>query len=182
MYNPLQFVDIILTTDFAPKTANPVAIMTLEKTLQFDLKIKNNAASGSDIPASATLTKNYDVDFYFSFQDLASTSVGSTTTYLLTNTAVSGALDFPLIGGATSASLLTFTAKGTLPSTNCNSYLYLCGCVKKGSAAAYTDGDTSNNCKCKGTSSPLLISCSPGKPHLIVGIKRWAAPVLTMVG
>lgn len=154
--------DIILTADYTPKAANPIAIMNVEKTLQFDLKIQNNAVAGSDITATAAGTNNYDVDFYFSYADLASTAIGSTTTYKLTNTAVSGALNFGLTGGS-SSSLLTFTAKGTLPSVNCNSYAFLCGCVKKGDAASYTDGDTANNCKCIGTTSPQLISCSPGK-------------------
>jgi hypothetical protein len=45
--------DIILTTDFAPKSTNPIAIKNVAKTLDFDLKIQNNAAAGSDISVVA---------------------------------------------------------------------------------------------------------------------------------
>ena len=146
-----------MTNDFTPKTSNPIAIMNQAKTLVFDLKIMNDATSGSDITATAAGTKNYDVDFYFSYANQADLS--GVTKQAMTITAYPASMEFALTAGATSA-LLTFTTTATLPTANCNSYVWFCGCVKEGAASTYTDEVTTNNCKCKDAST--LISCSPG--------------------
>ncbi|XP_064625601.1 uncharacterized protein LOC135486599 isoform X2 [Lineus longissimus] len=150
-------VDIIVT-DFAPKATNPIAIHNIETTgLLFDLKIKNDATAGSDVIALPSPKKNYEVEFYFSKDDLA-TNPASTAKVLLTNTNTPTTLYVGLLAQDSTA-LITYTAKGTLPTTNCNSYINFCACVKKGPDADYTDEDTTNNCMCK--DAKLLISCFP---------------------
>jgi hypothetical protein len=135
--------------------------VNIQKTLQFDLKIQNRALVGSDITSVAPGSRNYDVDFYFSFANLESTLLGSTTTYKLTNTVEpTGSLHIGLTGTSIS-DLMSYTSTVTLPNANCNNYVWLCGCVKKGPDATYIDEDTTDNCKCKDSTS--LISCFPGK-------------------
>lgn len=131
--------------------------MNQAKALVFDLKIMNGATSGSDITATAAGTKNYDVDFYFSYANQADLS--AVTKQAMTIATYPASMEFGLTAGATSA-LLTFTTTATLPSANCNNYVWFCACVKVGAASTYTDEVTTNNCKCKDAST--LISCSPG--------------------
>jgi hypothetical protein len=166
----LADADIILpTADFTPQAANPIAVKGISATLKFDLKIKNNALAGNDITAA---NPNYAVDFYFSYSNNADQSI--ITKQLIPLSGTSPALGFPLNGQASSGTL-TFQTTGTLPTSNCNSYRWLCGCVKPGTAATYTDTVTTNNCACKDASA--LIACDAGRCNVQIFVLSRLTPL-----
>jgi hypothetical protein len=127
----------------------------------FKLDIKNNAAALTGNNIIAETGDNYAIDVYFAKVDLKTTSTGAKSS-AFPATLTAGNLKVGLAATATTtAGALVFKSTLTLPSTNCNSYVWLCVCVKAGPAARYVDSVTTNNFECKDATNK--ISCDPGK-------------------
>jgi hypothetical protein len=138
--------------------------MVMEKETMLSVDVRLGNIVGSNVVKVASGARNYALYFYLAQANLERTRVADTTVYQLTNIDVP-ALDFGLVAMGAASSPLTFTTSGTLPKEQCNKYVWFCVCVVEGMAAAYTDSDKTNNCKCRAYSEK--ISCYVG---------RWSAP------
>lgn len=140
----------------------PTFVMnTAANLVGFKLDIKNNAAAGVGNQIAASTGDNYAIDVYLAKADLAVTPAGVKTT-AFPATLASGDLKVGLAVGETTSPLQEMTANGiTLPTADCNQYVWLCACVKEGGGAQYVDSVTTNNCDC--TNAASNIQCLPGK-------------------
>jgi hypothetical protein len=117
----------------------------------FDVYIKNAARkeAGNDI-YKARGGDNYAIDLYFAQADLAK-NPRAIRSEAFPATVTRGDLSVAL-AALDQTSKLYAKALVTLPLRNCERFVWLCACVREGSAAKYLDSDRNNNCECKDVS------------------------------